>query len=643
MKPANDSTYPARRTKCMPVTRHDVMRDSLIAVILIGALAIGLSERVVVKNDSIWVAVAGFAIGAAVQIALAPIADLVRFICQLWFTYHVTMEQLSAEKILAVWTALYSFSFRGIDDMARGIHPIVLTLLACLVVEAIIVGAIGNLYTIEPTLTVRAVGTWPLLGKSMNAAFDANQANDVSQGSMFGAICSPTHQAGTMTTDPTVTCNSDHTFCQASVSGALHPLISDSFGIPYELGFTKVDPEDLASGRVTGAQVKISCNSTAQFFLAKEPDPPQWAEAQVQVNVSLPSTSGYTVVTIPDGITYQTPGLPEIGILPIEGTDTGSFLSLLFAKDFEQDLRGFQQFKDPVYGRNLGLTDISIGTAAVETQITYTTPALATHATIVEIVEPLTKIDIPANNALLSALSALSFWLSCFYWYCPRIPVIPTFDRLCLQLKQPPSLSEFDWDGQMAKTMQGFAKSTMMQFAAFALVTTAEHRNITAPVTVRTKTQYSRLVISAPCTGILLVGIIASTCLVTLRILADYVGRRYPALDHGLNITDSVYSLLSAFQSRFVNASGVIRTASDHMPDSDPTRVRVCLLGKQLTLNDASFQHSVARMHAPPESGPGVAEDGLVESGQAGKLSDTPVVAQRSARISHISEDDEIL
>ncbi|KAI8585411.1 hypothetical protein BDZ88DRAFT_442403 [Geranomyces variabilis] len=292
-----------------------------------------------------------------------------------------------------------------------GINPIVLTMLACLIFEALIIGTIGNLYEIIPTLSVRATGTWPLLGQTMNAAFDANQANDVSQGNMFGAICSPTHQAGTMTADPVVTCGADKTVCQAVVSGALHPLMSDSFGIPYEFGFTTVDTEDLVSGNVMGAQVRISCNSTQDFVLTKSPDPPSWALAQVQINITLPNSSGgWDMIAIPDGITYQTPGLPEMGVLPTYVTlESGAFLSLLFAKDFEKEFRGFKSYRDPVYGRNLGLTP-------AETAITYTTPALATHATKVEIVGPVEQVNITANDALLSALNGLSSWLSCMYW-----------------------------------------------------------------------------------------------------------------------------------------------------------------------------------------------------------------------------------
>ncbi|KAJ3145932.1 hypothetical protein HDU89_006818 [Geranomyces variabilis] len=548
--------------------------------------------------------------------------------------------------------------------MMNGVNPIVLTMLACLIFEAVIIGTIGNLYEIEPTLSVRATGRWPLLGQTMNAAFDANQANDVSQGNMFGAICSPTFQAGTMTADPVVTCGADKTVCQAVVSGALHPLLSDSFRIPYEFGLSKVDTEDLVSGNVMGAQVRISCNSTQDFFLAESPVPPEWALGQVQINITLPNSSGgLEMIAIPGGITYQTPGLPEIGVIPTYITlESGAYLSLMFAKDFDKEFRGFKPYKDPVYGRNLGLTP-------VETAITYTTPALATHATKVDIVGPTEQVNITANDALQSALNGLSYWLSCMYWFCPRTPVIPTFDTLCLLLKQPATLADFDWEGQQATTMQGLAKATMMQFAAFALVTSTESRNITVPVTVRTKTQYSRLVISGPCTAILLAGAIASVVMITLKLLTDFAGRRYPALDAGLNITDSVYSFLAAFQSQFISSNATLHNdgsahhhqqqhpqhhQNDHPPDSDPSRVRVCLLGKQLTLSDASFRHlridererdSLA-VHATLEKAGLVADDdnGRAERGETGKLLGAPpplpaAAAQRSAEV----EEDERL
>ncbi|KAJ3179390.1 hypothetical protein HDU87_003000 [Geranomyces variabilis] len=613
-----------RRTTCTPVTRFDVLRASLLAIVLTVALVIGLGQFVVMKNDSIWISVAGFAIGAAVQIALCPLAHLMRMLCQLWFTYHVTTHSMDAEKVLA--------------------------------------GTIGNLYDIEPTLSVRATGTWPLLGQTMNAAFDANQANDVSQGNMFGAICSPTYQAGTMTVDPVVTCSADKTVCQAIVDAALHPLMSDSFGIPYQFGFTQVDSGDLVSGSVMGAQIKVSCNSTQDFVLTASPDPPSWAVAQVQVNITLPTPSGGSeMFSIPDGVTYQTPGLPEIGMLPTYvRLESGAYLSLLFAKDFEQDFLGFKQFKDPVYGRNLGLTQISVGTATVETEITYTTPALATRATKVDIVGPTTQVNITANDALLSALDAINYWLSCLYWYCPRSPVIPTFDRLCLLLTEPATLADFDWEGQQATTMQGFAKATMMQFAAFALVTSAENPNITVPVTVRTKNQYSRLVISGSCTAILLAGAVASVVMIILKLVTDFAGRRYPALDAGLNITDSVYSFLSAFQSQFVSSSTTLDPGGDghhhqgpqryqhhHPPDSDPSRVRVGLTGKKLTLSNASFRHlridgrepetSLAVHAALEKAGGGVVaddENGRAERGETRKLLPAPAAAaQRTAEV----------
>ncbi|KAJ3156014.1 hypothetical protein HDU89_005577 [Geranomyces variabilis] len=424
-------------------------------------------------------------------------------VCQLWFTYSIVNSSMSAERLFSSWSVLYSGGLRGIEDVIGGANPIALVLLLWFAAEACIIGAIGTLYTVRPTITTKAIGAWPdLLRNTENATYDNNMANDLSQGNLFGAICSPLQRAATMAEPPIVACSPDGTYCRGSATGALHPLIAGSFGIPYYLPFTNITAGDVVEGDVLAATVTISCNSTANFTLWENEAPPDWAKAELFVNVSLPTDSGdWTTITAGTGygIIYQAPGLPEIGVLPLAATEAGGFMMVLFARDFPDDFRGFQQFRDPIRVRRLGLTlcttDISVGTAAMETAVVFTTPTVVTQVQKVEIKGPMRGLHIGSNFGLYAVIQAGYYYLNCYYWYCPQTPVVPMFDRQCGLLAQPVVAEQYDYDGQQATAISALTKTIMMQFAAFELLTSADPNNTVSmvPVQVFTKSAASRL------------------------------------------------------------------------------------------------------------------------------------------------------
>ncbi|KAJ3158094.1 hypothetical protein HDU86_003046 [Geranomyces michiganensis] len=348
------------RTKISAATLVLLLRDVICAIVLAVALAIGVGELIVFENDSKLGSFAGLSIGGAVQVALFPLANLARMICQLWFTYNIVNGGMPAERMFSSWSLLYSGGFRGIEDLLGGASPIALVLLCWFAAEACIIGAIGTLYTVQPTVTTRAVGAWPsFLRDSANATYDNNVANDLSQGNLFGAICSPLQQAATMAQPAQISCSPDATYCRGAATGALHPLIAGSFGLPYRFPFTDIDVGDVVEGDVLAATVTVSCNSTANFTLWENEAPPEWAFAEAMVDVTFPTRSGgLSTVSAGTGygIIYQAAGLPEIGVLPLAATEAGGYMSVMYTKDFPGDFRGFQQFQDPIRGRRLGLT-----------------------------------------------------------------------------------------------------------------------------------------------------------------------------------------------------------------------------------------------------------------------------------------------
>ncbi|KAJ3175757.1 hypothetical protein HDU87_005750 [Geranomyces variabilis] len=462
-------------------------------------------------------------------------------------------------------------------------------------------------------MSMKAIGTWSdLLRDTANATYDNNMANDLSQGNLFGAICSPLQWASAMAQPPIVTCSPDGTYCIGSATGALHPLTAGSFGLPYQFPFTDITLGDVVQGDVLAATVTTSCNSTANFTLWANDDPPTWAQAEAFVNVSLQTDSGnWSTITAGSGygIIYQAPGLPEIGVLPLAATDEGGFMMVLFAKDFQDDFRGFQQFQDPIRGRRLGLTlcttDISVGTAAMQTEVVFTTPTVVTQIKKVETKGPMSRLHIGRNFGLYAVIQAVYYYLNCYYWYCPQTPVVPMFDRQCGLLAQPVIAGAYDYDGQQATAISALIRTTVMQFAAFELVTSADPNNTLSmvPVQVFTKSTASRLITSRACNAILCGGLIAAFVLIILHVGTDIVGRRYPALDHGLNITNSIYSLLSAFQSVPGGGGGGALSGKQSFytrGDSDPQRTRERIRGRQLTLTDAELRERLpAAQHEP--------------------------------------------
>ncbi|KAJ3012549.1 hypothetical protein HKX48_006207 [Thoreauomyces humboldtii] len=591
-----------RRQHWLDSTRLWIARDVTLAVLLTGALGLGMMEVVVVANDSIWYSLAGFAIGAIVQVALFPLANLVRLLCQLWFTRQLVKEGMHAENVLAAWSALYSGSFRGIEDIMSGArNPIVILLIAFFCLEAVVIGAIGNLYEIRTTQTTKATGMWrDLSWDTFPVDVDVGEVLDSCQGNLFSGLCADLYQNGMIPDSPLVECSEDGQICQGSGHVAIYPMSTSTYGYPYTFPFTSLLSGDTVTAEVMSAKVNITCDSSTEFAI-ETMDTESWMYGETLVNATVNGTSYYST-----GQTYGRYGViygsndtrrVEIGTLPFDTLIGDDFSFVLFAKNFQQPLRGFQPIFDPTIGSNLQLTycTIQVGTARadIETEVVFTTPSLITELKSYSAIEPYVKIDVTAPEQTAKdntdGFSPLYVRFSCYFWYCPNFgDGIPSYDSQCGLLQKSPSFTDnFDWDGQIEQTISALVRSNLMVFAGYALIG-SQSSNGTAPATVKTFQGYSKLVTSSSCNILLLFGVIASVLLVILTTIKDYCGRRWPTIDRGMNMTDSVYGLLAAFDSRFLNASAS-SSQEDNIPevgdgDLNPDAVKNQLRGKNLQL-----------------------------------------------------------
>ncbi|KAJ3011789.1 hypothetical protein HKX48_006645 [Thoreauomyces humboldtii] len=140
-----------------------LMQSTIISVCCV-TLFLGLYGVVKVSEGTFPFNQSGvaFGIGIAVQIALIAPLELARRISQVWFWKRLMHRGESFRSLITTWSVIYSNSYRGAEDIFRGIGPISALLMLVYLVEVVVLGAIGSLYEAKAVVTLKGLHSIPM-------------------------------------------------------------------------------------------------------------------------------------------------------------------------------------------------------------------------------------------------------------------------------------------------------------------------------------------------------------------------------------------------------------------------------------------------------------------------------------------------
>ncbi|KAJ3033625.1 hypothetical protein HDV00_006023 [Rhizophlyctis rosea] len=259
-----------------------IVVNAVIVIVCVVGLVYGKGQRVLVTNGSMGQTFVGWCVGIGVHAALLPVINLGRWVCQMWFARQLATRGMRGRQMMSAWSALYSGSFRGIEDIAAGLGPIAVTLLLLYAGEAVVIGAIGTLYDLNPTTILKGQGTLPLmtLVRSETPSFDGWDATDRLT-SQLSDLSSPL-QKGTNTpldmwqSVPRSTCDSASHTCSTTRFGIAHPFstreVQDPPGTPSLESFSPLpDAKETLHSNFTSFMVNVICRPAFDYSLYYDP------------------------------------------------------------------------------------------------------------------------------------------------------------------------------------------------------------------------------------------------------------------------------------------------------------------------------------------------------------------------------------
>ncbi|KAI8907110.1 hypothetical protein DFJ77DRAFT_189622 [Powellomyces hirtus] len=268
------AAYAMRNKFHIRMTVISLVRNLLLIILCLAGGCVGGYGLIVVENRSWQQTFTGLGFGILVQLSLVPIVEFGRMLCQHWFARKLTVKGMKAREMMTAWSALYSGSYRGVEDVA-GIGPIAGFLILIYAAEAVVIGAVGNLYRITPTLVIKATNTVPLHSPMSAASWRGSQGltyesyvTDMSSRNADNWI--------TLTQDYTrvqfmkdradVSCRADG--CTAVVNGVFSPLaISSLKGAVMPLPKAHPSPNFVSSSHLSQPLFHLLCSVVIVSFV----------------------------------------------------------------------------------------------------------------------------------------------------------------------------------------------------------------------------------------------------------------------------------------------------------------------------------------------------------------------------------------
>ncbi|KAJ3056265.1 hypothetical protein HK097_007477 [Rhizophlyctis rosea] len=523
--------------------------NTVVLVICIIAIVYGHNDHVVVRIGSGWESVPGWCIGIAVQVALVPMVNLGRLLCQLWFAKLLTTRGMGGRQMLAAWSALYSGSFRGIEDMLSGISPITVVLCTLYLAEMIVLGAIGSLYLLSPLTALRGTGVAPQMRLIIDA--DMNGGLDV-----YGRL---------QTSFPT---SIDGTYsCSISKIGIAHPfhpltLFTENRILPQEL---RPNVREEVRTHALAVEVNVTCFPAINVAVTNytmDSESPDDSFNSYQFRQVTPD--GHFLGAIPfaiDRIPYQTN--PELGLElwydytndtygPTYIDSDGRIYFIVYSRNLVQGWsKGFTTVTEPNTGLTVDVATCAMaarsGSADVGLRIRFTDPEPINNITDLAGLILNQASLFQTDAAILDVVSQQLNSLTCRSSGCPK-EGLPWFDKDFGFLTRVPEKAG-DGDGHLAVIADVLANLTAVMLSGM----TVPSDNMTT-FELWSPNELNSVQITRACTIVLVLG---SACAVITTIL--YVifksGLSYNRnLRRGMRMTDSVFDFIKVVEPSMVKS-----------------------------------------------------------------------------------------
>ncbi|KAJ3053325.1 hypothetical protein HK097_004532 [Rhizophlyctis rosea] len=580
----------------------------IILAVCLATIILSLSSAITVPIGSWQETLAIWSIGIAVQAAFLSIIASIRTVCQIWFAHRFTTNGMSSGEMVAAWSALYSGSLRGLEDLVAGFSPIAIMLMIVLIAEIIALGSIGNLVIRREVIEVRETGNITGMGIPNSLAtgvFDVGDAADLMTSSI-GALIGRPYSESVMPSEeysPSVKAE-----CDATSGACSH--ISWTIPTPFNTSLLPslyINSSTLEFTNATTPQIPTLLpndviETTTPMYIVNATCRP---EPTLRLEYYLTTRTYWQISqTLSNGTKLKSDGAvmpsryksPEIGIFSlVNATATtsmdmyylaGDELSFaVYARNFNGTFAGFTYVADPCLpSTTVGLAVCTIsarkGYAATSILIKDTTPVVSSSILSVTNV---TAEAIPVFNKVLTGFSATQVvnrmvgTLSCIFWSCPARGGIPWFNKRLGIIDHFPT-EEQEWRdhlGRLAEVLSGVAGRVL---TALSVPDVSEVHGYT----ILNDGLSHTLSITTPCTILLLLGSLTSSILIVFYALYPCLPGRRRSLHLGIRLTESVYSLLSSFEAPIIHA----RTGSN-----EPTMVKKALKGQVVLLNDTGSGH----------------------------------------------------
>ncbi|KAI8591185.1 hypothetical protein BDZ88DRAFT_412751 [Geranomyces variabilis] len=560
--------------------------QSVIIAVCVTVLALGIPGSVQVSEARfpLTESSVAFAIGVAVQVALIAAMELSRRICQMWFWARLTSRGQSLRSIMTTWSVIYSNSYRGAEDIFKGIGPISGFLMLMYFMEVVVLGAIGSLYRTENVVTLKGAGSLPMYRPiQSDAVLSENAFNSTMRGSLaffnFAKLYDPTSTQGTETGG---TCAP---LFQPRASGAVlacasvltHPLTVPLLAAEGEatapvVPWTTLEKGDLFNSRATEIFTSVSCEPSdgfsidqpvtgqeAIFLFYTSPEgvvtqstKPLWA-----VSFSLFTTPQVQVITLGGGSTGENPLIDE----------NGAMIFAMLAFNFD-DYPGWSELtmntlKDYSHAgppRQVGLAlcraTVGLGTTKANYSILQSDPSLVVklNSAVRDPGQPINYSMDPAVNVWGYSL-AIFLLVSTFMFGCDAVacsiasPDPPYFD-LTIGLVKVTRLTNgtVAYTADLQTAAQGMSRLLARIIPSFTSAvnnaTGMDSNLVTTSAAVWELTSTLRIYTTPACNIILGIGIGSAVALMLLQF-----GPATRVDKPSIGITSSIYVLLQALLS----------------------------------------------------------------------------------------------
>ncbi|KND00734.1 uncharacterized protein SPPG_03850 [Spizellomyces punctatus DAOM BR117] len=508
--------------------------------------------------------IGGFMVGVVVQIALVAPLKLGRKMSQIWFGRRLLKGGMKVRELITAWSLIYSNSYRGVEDVWRGLSPIAGFLLLLYLGEIIVLGTIGSLYYTVPIWNMKASGPMPYFtfpNVTPTTVDEAGFAMDCSQraGVSVGRLLDPLVRQGILVPNSTYAqCDSTH--CTASET-----VIVSSFTVPFTgrtaapapmMDWTDLKPGNIVKGKMTSLTATADCR----------PSKLNLTDYELYIDVD-EGPAQYLYIFNPWAVTNPAMQTPQLQLLSLAAEQTDPYVAPngqmyigMMAYNFPESF-AHMTWNPDVGGRNASSVictiGIETGIANVEVLMEHLTPTRVARILSVTEMSPQTPYDMsPGTPGYLGAyfLGQTYGFFSCDISPCDFTGTTPPpFDMMTGFFDSTDDGHGFvlDYDTQMEKFTAALVKLTVSVMPVF-LIPDADPLHDQSTLTVWSNDVVSIIYTTLACNLLLLTGSLSGVCLLILHILTGLWTRRGPNSKYWTTfgptfwMTESVYALLQA-------------------------------------------------------------------------------------------------